>query len=168
MNSEKEISVLQEAEIWDALQEVKDPEIPVISVVDMGIITEISILDQNNVQVHMTPTFTGCPAIEVMKKGIKDAVENLGDIHCEVVVDFGVTWNSNMITEKGRAQLEKFGLGYPEKYEGEVDWEMVEKAKCPHCGSTDTSLNSPFGSALCRSIHVCFDCRQTFERFKPV
>jgi len=167
MLSEKEIKN-KEQQIWQALESVKDPEIPVISVVDLGIITKVSVSKEDHALVHMTPTFTGCPAIDHMRKEIAEAVENVGFLSSEVKVDFEISWNSNRITERGKKQLENFGLGSPQKHEGEVTMELLEEAKCPFCSSMDTSLNSPFGSALCRSIHICYNCAQTFERFKPV
>lgn len=154
-------------EIYKELEEVKDPEIPVISVLELGIITGVNVED-DHASVKMTPTFTGCPAIEVMKNDIAAAIQRAGFKSYEVIIDKETSWNSNMITEKGKAILEDFGLGAPQTYEGELDMEMVEMAKCPYCKSSETTLNSMFGSALCRSIHYCYNCQQTFEKFKPV
>ncbi len=158
----------KELALYKALKAVKDPEIPVISVVDLGIITGVSIDAEDKVVIQMTPTFAGCPAIEVMKSSIAKQVREEGYEEVTVEVEFKTNWNSNRITEKGKQQLVEFGLGKPDEHEGEVTMEMVEKAECPFCGSEDTDLQSAFGSALCRSIHYCHSCRQTFERFKPV
>lgn len=158
----------QEKALYEALREVKDPEIPVISVVDLGIITGVRIGEDDAVTIHMTPTFAGCPAIDVMKHNIARQVQEAGYEEVAVEVEFKSNWNSNRISEQGKKQLVKFGLGKPEAHDGEVTLEMVEKATCPYCGSEDTDLQSAFGSALCRSIHYCHSCRQTFERFKPV
>jgi ring-1,2-phenylacetyl-CoA epoxidase subunit PaaD len=86
----------------------------------------------------------------------------------DVQIDFGTQWTSNKITDKGRQILADFKLAPPGKYEGELDVSSVSHAKCPHCGSENTSMNSPFGPTLCRSIHYCFDCLQSFQQFKPV
>lgn len=155
-------------EIWEALRGVEDPEIPVLSVVDLGIVTEVEIAETGHVTVHMTPTFTGCPAIDVMKKGIENKLETLGLNSYEVQVNYKTSWDSNRISEEGKEKLEKFGLGKPEKHDGEVDMEKVAHSTCPYCGSDETELQSVFGSTLCRSIHYCHKCQQTFERFKPV
>lgn len=157
-----------ENQIWKALEEVKDPEIPIISVVDLGIITKVEVTDQGHAHVNMTPTFSGCPAIDLMHSQIEEAVSKCEVDSYEVKVDLGITWNSNRISEKGKQQLENYGLGRPETMLGEFNAEMVAYAKCPYCQSDDTVLSSPFGSALCRSIHFCNNCQTGFERFKPV
>lgn len=155
--------------VLEALQEVKDPEIPFISVVDMGIITGVIVEEHSNsVVVKMTPTFVGCPAIKHMQQQIKKTVENLGFNQVEVIVDFEKQWNSNLITDRGRKQLEQFRLSPPPRHDGEVTVQLLEKAKCPHCGSTNTVLDAPFGATLCRALHFCHDCKQAFEQFKPL
>lgn len=157
----------QEKEVWDALDKVKDPEIPVISVVDLGIITGV-FFDKDAVRITMTPTFVGCPAIDYMKKDIQQTVENMGYEKVEVEVDFKIQWSSNLITEKGKAQLKKFGLAPPPRIKGNVEIANLENVACPKCSSTHTTLNNPFGPTLCRSIHKCNDCEEVFEQFKPI
>jgi ring-1,2-phenylacetyl-CoA epoxidase subunit PaaD len=154
--------------IWRALEGVKDPEIPIISVVDLGIVTDVQIDATRKVIVKMTPTFTGCPALDLMKTQMREAVEQLGFDQVDVQLDRSVTWDSNRVTEKGKRQLEEFGLGSPRTHSGTVSVDLVAYARCPHCGSENTSLRSPFGSALCRSIHICYDCKQSFEKFKEI
>lgn len=155
--------------IYDALQAVKDPEIPVISVVDMGIITGVEVDEEQHIAtIKMTPTFVGCPAIKHMQNDVQKTVEAMGYKKVVVIVDFEKRWSSNLISERGRKQLEDFRLSPPPIFEGEVTNELLEKAKCPHCKSTNTSLNSPFGATLCRAIHFCYDCKQGFEQFKPL
>ena len=157
----------REQEIWNALGNVKDPEIPVISVVDMGIITGV-FLNENDVRITMTPTFVGCPAIDYMKNDIRQTVKDLGYERVEVEVDFKTKWSSNLITEKGKAQLKDFGLAPPPRIKGDVEMVNLENVACPNCSSTNTTLNSPFGPTLCRSVHKCNDCGEAFEQFKPV
>lgn len=156
-------------QILHALEDVKDPEIPVISVVDLGIITNIEVKEDRTVIIGMTPTFTACPAIEMMKTEIKKRAEKMEGVKSvEVKVDFSVQWNSNLITEKGKQQIKDFGLAPPPKHDGMIDLEIISKAACPHCNSSNTTMQTPFGPTLCRSIHYCFDCRQAFEQFKPI
>lgn len=156
--------------VWSALQNVKDPEIPVLSVVDMGIITAIEIRNlKSEIRITMTPTFVGCPAIDVIKKSIHNEVIKLGFEKVEVLVDFETGWTSDRITPEAKIKLEKFGLAPPAplNYQG-ISEEQLNNVRCPHCHSTDTTLRSPFGSTLCRAIRFCFNCKQGFEQFKPV
>jgi ring-1,2-phenylacetyl-CoA epoxidase subunit PaaD len=154
------------AKIWKALESVQDPEIPVLSVVDMGIITAVGWID-NKVAITMTPTFVGCPAIDVMKKSIQLAVEQAG-FEVTVAVDFETTWTSDRMSDEAKTKLEQFGIAPPIHIAGEISEEALNKVRCPHCHSTDTTLNSPFGSTLCRAIRFCFSCKQGFEQFKPL
>lgn len=155
--------------VLEALQAVKDPEIPVISIVDMGIITEVTVNEnEEEVVVKMTPTFVGCPAINFMQQQAKVVLENLGFKKVSVVVDFEKKWNSNLVTERGRKQLQEFRLSPPLKHNGEELQQLLENVECPNCGSTHTALKSPFGSTLCRALHFCLECKQGFEQFKPL
>lgn len=152
--------------LW--LDDVKDPEIPVISLVDLGVITEVNIQDKDSVHITITPTFVGCPALDYMKADVKDVLENRGIKNVEVKVSLKDGWNSNKITERGKKALKEFGLAPPPKHNLIVDLDILEHVECPNCNSTDTDLRSPFGPTLCRSIHHCYNCHETFEQFKPV
>ncbi len=158
-----------EKAIWEALEAVKDPEIPVISIVDMGLLNDVSISDQGEVTIAMTPTFTGCPAIDYMKADIIEKVGQLEEVKSVTVnIDFSNSWNTNRITKRGREQLKAFGLAPPPLHQGEIHMEMLENVACPYCDGQNTSLNTPFGPTLCRSIHYCHDCKEAFQQFKPV
>jgi ring-1,2-phenylacetyl-CoA epoxidase subunit PaaD len=154
--------------IWAALENVKDPEIPVLSVIDMGIITKVELHGDNGCNITITPTFVGCPAIDVIKKNISSEVLQLGFEHVQVNVDFETTWTTDRMKPEARVKLEKFGLAPPPIIDGELTLEQLNRVRCPHCGSTDTTLRSTFGSTLCRAIRFCYTCKQGFEQFKPV
>lgn len=157
------------AEILEALYSVRDPEIPTISVVDMGIITDVQVRENASVFVAMTPTFVGCPAIEVMKRDVEAAVRSLGVTDVTVDVNFDVPWTTNRLTENGKAALLKHGLAPPEQFESlTLELEVLNNVACPYCSSRNTTLKSPFGPTLCRSLHYCNACLQAFEGFKPV
>jgi ring-1,2-phenylacetyl-CoA epoxidase subunit PaaD len=160
--------MLTEKEIWTALEVVKDPEIPTLSMVDMGIITKVEIRGESNVYVEMTPTFTGCPALKMMENMVADRLKEIGIETIEVKTTFDTPWNSNKLTERGLLCLKKHGLAPPPKHNGEITMELLEHCICPHCGSINTEMNTPFGPTLCRSMHYCHDCLQAFEQFKPV
>jgi len=157
-----------EQDIWKILEVVKDPEIPTLSMVDMGIITKIEVRGEDDVYVEMTPTFSGCPAIKMMENMVADRLREAGISSPHVVTTFDKPWDSNKITERGLMCLKKHGLAPPPKHNGEITQELLEHVPCPFCGSTNTDTKSPFGPTLCRSLHYCNNCLQAFEQFKPV
>lgn len=157
-----------EQDIWKILEVVKDPEIPTLSMVDMGIITKIEVRGEDEVYVEMTPTFSGCPAIKMMENMVADRLKEAGISSPQVVTTFDKPWDSNKITERGLMCLKKHGLAPPPKHNGEITQELLEHVPCPFCGSTNTDTKSPFGPTLCRSLHYCNNCLQAFEQFKPV
>lgn len=159
--------VITEADIWKALEEVKDPEIPTLSMVDMGIITKVEI-QESKVYVEMTPTFVGCPALKMMEQMVQDRLLQLGLPEVEVKTTFDQPWDSNKITARGLLCLKKHGLAPPPKHEGEITAALLESVACPFCGSHNVEMKSPFGPTLCRSLHYCNNCLQAFEQFKPV
>ena len=155
-------------EIITWLDAVKDPEIPVLSLVDLGVITDIQIEQPGSVSVRITPTFSGCPAIDVMRQGVEDVLVEHGIVNPSVTVAFDIPWSSDRISERGLAALAKFGLALPNKGGLIDDIDVIEAVACPHCGSMDTETKSWFGPTLCRSLHYCHHCLQAFERFKPL
>ena len=165
--SKEEIRDLSQHEIREWLEEVKDPEIPVLSLVDLGVIRDIK-LENDRVTVEMTPTFVGCPAMDVMKNDVIEVLQRRGIENPVVNISFQSQWNSNMISEQGKAALKKFGLAPPPQHNLIVDLEILEHVACPRCNGTNTALKTPFGPTLCRSIHYCHDCKEAFEQFKPV
>lgn len=149
------------------LEEVKDPEIPVIPLVDLGVITNIDLRDKN-VKITMTPTFVGCPAIDYMREDIINVLKKNGIDNVEVEINFTKQWNSNLISEKGRKALKQFGLAPPPKHNLIIDLDILKNIECPNCGSVNTIMKTPFGPTACRSIHHCSECKETFEQFKPL
>ncbi len=167
--SEAHSAVLPQTEsaVREALHAVRDPEIPVLSVVDLGMIGDIEV-SEHSVVVKWMPTFVGCPALEHIQQQIGTCLRQLGFDHVQVVRDPSRTWSTDHITEEGRKKLEALGFGVPLPMPADDFVEAVHEARCPHCGSTQTHLHSFFGSTLCRSQHVCENCKSFFERFKPV
>lgn len=162
--------MIEEKDIWSALEEVMDPEIPTISMVDLGIITGVDVLDGGNgVKVHMTPTFSGCPALRVMEDMVRERLQKMDIPRIEVETTFDVAWSTDRITEKGKQALLKHGLAPPvERKPGYIELDVLNDVACPYCGSRNTTLKSPFGPTLCRALHYCNNCLQAFEQFKPV
>jgi ring-1,2-phenylacetyl-CoA epoxidase subunit PaaD len=159
-----------EDEVRQALDAVVDPEIPAVSVVEMGMIKSLEV-HAGNVRVVVLPTFSGCPAIGVIKRDIAAAVANVPGIEA-VTVDTSYTppWTTDRITELGRRKLEEFGLA-PPSGKGPVlitEIGLPKIATCPFCGSTNTRNENPFGPTPCRALYYCDDCRNPFEQFKPI
>jgi ring-1,2-phenylacetyl-CoA epoxidase subunit PaaD len=153
--------------IYEWLAEVKDPEIPVLSLVDLGVITGVTITDKQ-VKIGMTPTFIGCPALDMMKNEIREVLHKNGIDKIEIEVSFKKPWNSDLISDKGKQALKKFGLAPPPPRALFTDLDVLEHAVCPRCDHTNTELRNTFGATLCRSIHYCNDCKEAFEQFKPL
>jgi ring-1,2-phenylacetyl-CoA epoxidase subunit PaaD len=131
-------------------------------------IESVSVSTDLHVGVVMMPTFVGCPAIDVMKRDIVKAILLAGFPSAAVQVNFETAWSSERMTPEAKVKLEQFGIAPPTHIDGELSAEMLDRVRCPHCQSTDTTLRSTFGSTLCRAIRFCFDCKQGFEQFKPV
>ncbi|MFN8397351.1 MAG: 1,2-phenylacetyl-CoA epoxidase subunit PaaD [Bacteroidia bacterium] len=160
--------MITEAEVYQALEEVRDPEIPVISVVDLGIIRDVLIASDGGVTVQLTPTFAGCPAIHQMKDDILRVLKDHGASDTRVDVMYNEPWSSNLISPKGRQILKDFGLSPPPAFDGMLTLEVLENAVCPKCSSNNTYLISPFGPTACRAVHHCRNCQETFQQFKPL
>jgi ring-1,2-phenylacetyl-CoA epoxidase subunit PaaD len=155
--------------VWSALAEIPDPEIPVISLVELGVVRDVEV-DNRRVRVEFTPTFLGCPALEVMCQRMEEAVRSLGaEPEVEVVQDD--SWTTDRITPEGRRKLREAGFAPPApRAAGEPTLVQLQSNafRCPYCGSTETRLENIFGPTPCRSIRWCTSCRQPFEQFKTV
>lgn len=154
-------------QIYTWLEAVKDPEIPVLSLVDLGVITAVTIEDEQ-VYLEMTPTFVGCPALDFMKDEIKATLESHGIKEVHITVSFREPWSSDKISERGKEALKKFGISPPPAGKVFTDLDLLEHAICPRCSGTRTEIKNLFGPTLCRSIHYCLDCQEAFEQFKAL
>ena len=156
--------------VWEALAGVPDPEIPAVSVVDMGMIKEVDVTG-GHARVVVLPTFSGCPAISVIKRDVAAAagsVEGVSGVTVET--SYSPPWTTDRISEIGRRRLRKFGLA-PPTGKGPVlitEIGLPEVAECPFCGSTNTYSENAFGPTPCRAQYYCDNCRNPFEQFKPV
>jgi ring-1,2-phenylacetyl-CoA epoxidase subunit PaaD len=157
------------SDVWAALAEVPDPEIPVISLVDLGVIRDVDV-DDGRVHVSFTPTFLGCPAQEAMREAIAATIRELGaEPDVDVVLDD--SWSTDRITPAGREKLRDSGFAPPAAREaGAPQLVQLQRGvfRCPYCGSTKTSLENIFGPTPCRSLRYCESCRQPFEQFKTL
>jgi len=155
--------------IWAALAEIRDPEIPVVSLVDLGVVRDVRV-ESGTVHVEFTPTFLGCPALEVMRTEMARRIEKLGaEAEVEVVRDD--SWSTDRITATGREKLRAAGFAPPSPSRAErLTLLQLQRDgfRCPYCNSTDTTLENLFGPTPCRSIRYCQACRQPFEQFKTI
>jgi ring-1,2-phenylacetyl-CoA epoxidase subunit PaaD len=156
-------------DVWAALAEIPDPEIPVISLVDLGVIRDVAVVG-GRVHVEFTPTFMGCPALEVMRDRMAERIEELGgEPDIDVVLDD--SWSTDRITPAGREKLRAAGFAPPApRTTGGPQLVQLQRGgfRCPYCGSTETRLENLFGPTPCRSLRYCASCRQPFEQFKTI
>jgi ring-1,2-phenylacetyl-CoA epoxidase subunit PaaD len=157
-----------ESAVWAALADVPDPEIPAVSVLDLGVIRSVQATPER-IRVELLPTFVGCPAVEQMRSAIEERLAGQAE-QVDVDVSFAEPWTSDRITEDGRERLRLSGFGppSPEASTTRQLLPVLPVVPCPYCGSQRTTLENAFGPTLCRSIYHCADCRQPFEQFKTV
>ncbi len=167
----------RDKQVWQALEGVKDPEIPVISVVEMGMIAGVR-REGDALTIEFTPTFAGCPALDVIQQDIHRAVSELGEANVVVKLVYHPPWSTDRISDDGRRKLKEFGLSPPTRScsaggsspDGcaSTAEPNLDAIPCPFCDSQNTQVDSIFGPTLCRSIHYCNACSQSFEHFKAV
>ena len=156
-------------QVWSAFGEIPDPEIPVVSLVELGVIRSVDVHD-GHVRVELTPTFLGCPALEAMKRALEEKVGELGgDADVRVISDD--SWSTDKITAAGREKLRAAGFAPPAPREASAPALLQLQSnvfRCPYCNSTQTKLENIFGPTPCRSLRYCESCRQPFEQFKTI
>ena len=155
-------------QILELLHEVKDPEIPVVSVVEMGMVRDVEITDDKTTVV-ITPTYSGCPAMYEIRKNVVAKLKNEGFGKVAVREQLSPAWTTDWMTDSTKEKLREFGIAPPDKSTGESIVKLFEKEKpvqCPYCGSEETKLESRFGPTACKSLHYCNSCSQPFEHFK--
>jgi len=163
-----------ESAVWAALHDVHDPEIPTISVVDLGVVRTVE-TGPNSVRVELLPTFVGCPALEVMRSAVAERLRDFAT-NVRVEISFAEPWTSERITTEGRRRLRYSGFAPPTLRAESAARDdralpllpSLPVAECPYCGSRNTTLENAFGPTACRAIYHCTDCRQPFEQFKEV
>jgi len=162
------MTVPTESAALEALASVMDPEVPVLSVVELGIVREVRVVG-DAVTVTVTPTYSGCPAMRVIEEEIVAALEANGFRNVEIKTVYAPAWTTDWIAEPAREKLRAYGIAPPGRVTADrlVPLSPVMRTvACPRCGSADTSLKSEFGATACKSLHVCHSCREPFEHFK--
>jgi ring-1,2-phenylacetyl-CoA epoxidase subunit PaaD len=162
-----EIENITENKIWKLLQEVQDPEIPVLSVVDLGIIREIKL--NGEVEIVITPTYSGCPAMDVIAINIKMQLLCHGIPDVKITQVLSPAWTTDWMSEEGKRKLKEYGIAPPNPRQQVCHDKLFsphEAVACPHCNSHHTHRVSEFGSTPCKSLFVCDDCKEPFDYFK--
>jgi ring-1,2-phenylacetyl-CoA epoxidase subunit PaaD len=162
---------------WQVLDGVLDPEVPVLSVRDLGIVRDV-IDHGTELEVVLTPTYSGCPATEAIEQGVLSALASEGLGPARATLRRAPAWTTDWISDEGRRKLTEYGIAPPAPAcagAGSAGTQGIrifrrqpESITCPHCGSTNTERLSPFGSTACKSLHRCLACREPFEHFKPI
>lgn len=158
--------------VWEVLQSVLDPEVPALSVCDLGIVRDV-LAHYDGVEVVLTPTYSGCPATEVIEQSVIDAVDDAGLGPARVTLRRAPAWTTDWISDDGRRKLREYGIAPPSgsaavSSERPIRLVPRERVECPRCGSADTERLSAFGSTACKSLYRCMACREPFEYFKPL
>lgn len=160
---------LLEAELHRLAGSVPDPELPVLTLDELGVVRGVQIHGPDSVTVRLTPTYTGCPAIEAMSADIERVLHEHGVAEVSVVTVLAPAWSTDDISDEGRRKLAEFGIAPPRPGGGAGGPVPLTLAvRCPHCGSTDTELLSRFSSTACKALRRCVDCREPFDHFKEL
>ena len=176
---------LSAAQVWSWLNEVPDPEIPVISVVDLGIVRGVQVTGDSACTVTITPTYSGCPAMQVIADAVTSALKERGVQQVQLLTQLSPAWTTDWMSESGKAKLKGYGIAPPAQQVIDISGLRpgggglaagvsrkggnaiaAPKVACPHCGSSHTELTSQFGSTPCKALYKCLDCREPFDYFK--
>jgi ring-1,2-phenylacetyl-CoA epoxidase subunit PaaD len=148
------------------LADVLDPEVPVLSVLDLGIVRDVVQADDGALEVTLTPTYSGCPATEAIEAAVLAALQPLGAVR--IKTRWAPAWTTDWISEEGKRKLREYGIAPPGHLVGEATIHIVRRIPCPRCHSARTERLSAFGATACKALYRCLDCREPFEHFKPL
>lgn len=157
-------------DILKLLSEIPDPEIPVISIIDLGVIRDIDIIDTTSISLKITPTYSGCPAMKQIEDDVRKKLVENGFTTITINTIFSPPWTTDWIPEEAKEKLKKYGIAPPEHTTQDKDW-LTGKSKtvtCPRCKSQKTKLISQFGSTACKALYQCQDCLEPFDYFKCI
>ncbi|MBV9964001.1 MAG: phenylacetate-CoA oxygenase subunit PaaJ [Parafilimonas sp.] len=164
-----EASTLNKESILQLLDTVTDPEVPVLSIIDLGIIRDVEIDSSNKIKITITPTYTGCPAMDVISMNIRMILLQNGFKNIEIKNVLSPAWTTDWMSEAGKQKLKAYGIAPPNSKQivCTVDaFQEDEAIQCPHCNSFNTQLISRFGSTACKALYKCNDCFEPFDYFK--
>ena len=154
--------------IWELLESVNDPEVPVLSVVDLGIIRDVK-TNNDEIEITITPTYSGCPAMDAIRMNIRMALLQEGYKKINIMTTLSPAWTTDWMSNAGKEKLKAFGIAPPTAKQQVCHTELFhggEAIQCPRCNSYNTRLISQFGSTACKALYACHDCREPFDYFK--
>ena len=151
--------------IWRILEQVTDPEVPVLTITDLGIVRDVKI-NGDEVEVIITPTYTGCPAMDMIAMNIKLALVENGYSNIKISSALAPAWTTDWMSEDGKRKLKEYGIAPPQHKAGQFMQPGSYQVPCPQCNSTNTKLLSEFGSTACKALYQCQDCKEPFDHFK--
>ncbi|HEY2721932.1 MAG TPA: 1,2-phenylacetyl-CoA epoxidase subunit PaaD [Chitinophagaceae bacterium] len=160
---------LNKETVYSYLTEVKDPEIPVLSVIDLGIVRDVILSGDDEIEIIITPTYSGCPALDAMATSIRIMLSTLGFKKIKITQTLSPAWTTDWISEEGKRKLKEYGIAPPNPSQQVCQEKLFvpnEAIQCPHCSSWHTHRVSEFGSTPCKSLYVCEDCKEPFDYFK--
>lgn len=157
----------EEEKIWHILEDVKDPEVPVLSILDLGIVRHVA-FENGQIKITITPTYSGCPAMDVISMDIRLKLIERGYRNVSVQQQLSPAWTTDWMTEEGKQKLKAFGIAPPNPKQQFCNSEMFreEAVQCPHCNSYHTEVISQFSSTACKAMYRCLDCKEAFDYFK--
>lgn len=156
----KTLNTISTDTIWSILETVVDPEVPVLTITDLGIVRDVRVIDEN-IEVTITPTYSGCPAMDMISMNIRLALLEKGYKNIEIKTILSPAWTTDWMTEEGKQKLKAYGIAPPHAQQ-----EATETVQCPQCKSFNTKLISQFGSTSCKALYQCLDCQEPFDYFK--
>lgn len=161
-------SLSGETAIWNILESVNDPEVPVLSILDLGLVRNVQVSPENGIEITITPTYSGCPALDAIHLDIRMKLLEQGFRNVQIRQQLSPAWTTDWMSENGRQKLKAYGIAPPNPAQQfcHTDLFAEEAVACPRCGSHHTELISRFGSTACKSLHRCLDCREAFDHFK--
>lgn len=161
--------------VWNALDALSDPEIPVLTLRDLGILRDVRVAEGGRIEVVITPTYSGCPAISQIEDDVRATLEKHG-IDAQVVTQLSPAWTTDWMSESGKEKLRQYGIAPPHRVPAETQvlrfvrpagTAAIEAVSCPRCGSSHTVETSRFASTACKALFKCLDCKEPFDYFKP-
>ena len=156
--------------VWNYLKEIPDPEIPIINIIELGVVRDVRIHD-DELTISITPTYMGCPAMKVIEQDILSVLKNKGIINVTIKTILSPSWTTDWISHEAKIKLKQYGIAPPEKAsvdKGYLFSKGLKTIACPHCNSTNTQMQSQFGSTACKALYTCKNCMEPFDYFKCI